>query len=159
MNIGRRSGGNHWAYGKRLSSEHIEKLKAARQGRVFSEETRRKLSESHRGEKGSGWKGGINPVNNTIRKSVDGRLWREAVFARYNWTCQKCGARGCNLNAHHIMNFAEYPGLRFAINNGTVLCRPCHMKFHDTYGRSKNTELQVKEYLSVEVKLCQVEQG
>jgi 5-methylcytosine-specific restriction endonuclease McrA len=59
------------------------------------------------------------------------KLWREAVFARDKWTCQDCGdKKGGNLEAHHIKSFAEFPELRFAIDNGITLCKDCHKIIH-----------------------------
>ena len=117
-------------------------------GRKCSEETRRKLSEVHKGDKNSNWKGGITPEKKKIRTGIEWRLWREAVYARDNWTCQKCGDdKGGNLNPHHIQNFADYPELRFAINNGITFCRECHIEFHNKYGRKNNTKEQIEEFL------------
>ena len=62
---------------------------------------------------------------------VEYRLWREAVYARDNWTCQECGSRnGIYLHAHHIKSFAKFPELRFALDNGVILCKVCHRKVH-----------------------------
>jgi len=84
------------------------------------------MSEARRGEKGSNWKGGITPMNETIRKGIEFRLWREAVLARDHWNCQNCGQVNKVLHVHHIKSFAKYPELRFAIDNGITLCRQCH---------------------------------
>ena len=90
-------------------------------------ETRRKMSEAHKGEKSHLWKGGITPINEKIRTSLKYRIWREAVFKRDNYTCQWCkDNKGGNLNADHIKMFAFHPELRFAIDNGRTLCEKCH---------------------------------
>ena len=84
------------------------------------------------GEKSSAWKGGITPMNIRLRHSLEYRIWRESVFARDNYMCIWCGDdRGGNLNAHHIKPFADYPELRFAIDNGRTPCRECHKKAHN----------------------------
>ncbi len=121
--------------GKKLSAEHIVKSANSNRGRITSIETRRKLSEALKGSKGYWYRGGVTPINNLVRKSLDYKLWREAVFKRDNWTCQnsECGIRGGKLQADHIKPFALFPELRFAIDNGQTLCQPCHAKT-PTYG-------------------------
>jgi len=110
-------------------------------------ERNKKVALSKIGEKNPNWKGGVSFKR--IRNDVESRLWREAVFARDNWTCQKCGERGGKLNAHHIFNFAEYPELRLAIDNGITFCDKCHKKFHKKYGTKNNTREQLEEFLKV----------
>ena len=120
-----------------------------------SEATRKKMSQSHpKGKYHPNWKGGITPFLKRVRNSMEYKMWRIAVFTRDNWMCQNCGKRnGKNvgktvcINAHHILNFAEYPELRFAIDNGITLCKKCHLKFHKKYGFKNNTKEQLNEFL------------
>lgn len=83
------------------------------------------------------WKGGISKENALIRGSSIMRSWRIKVYTRDDYKCQDCGAKDIELNAHHIMSFAEYPELRFDINNGITLCKPCHIKEHKRLRNAK----------------------
>lgn len=61
--------------------------------------------------------------------------WRKAVYERDNYTCQECGKRGGELNAHHIKPYAKYPKLIYDVDNGITLCEKCHKEYHKTHGR------------------------
>lgn len=76
------------------------------------------------------WKGGITDENHRLRESSKYHQWRNEVFARDKYTCQKCGQTGGVLNAHHIKPFSIYPDLRFDIGNGITLCKKCHIELH-----------------------------
>lgn len=53
------------------------------------------------------WRGGITFWKKRIWDSPKYKQWRIAVFKRDNFTCQKCGKKGGNLEAHHLVSFAE----------------------------------------------------
>ncbi len=150
--------------GKKMSEETKRKISESEKGKVTSLEAKRRMSEAareryqnpeerkkmsrvRRGEKGANWRGGVTPENKRIRASIEFRLWREAVFARDNWICQKTRERGAGLHPHHILNFSNYPELRFAIANGVTLSEEAHQDFHKKYGRSNNTREQLEEFL------------
>lgn len=110
--------------------------------RPQTEETKRKISLIHkgkpklklRGDKNWNWKGGLTPINKAIRQSLEYKIWRRAVFERDDYTCVWCLKRGGELHADHIKQFAFYPELRFAIDNGRTLCKACH-ETTETYKR------------------------
>jgi len=118
-----------------------------KKGHIVKEKTRKKISKALKGKKNSNWKDGISSKNERIRKGMEFRLWREAVFARDNYTCQRCGQKGWKLHPHHIFNFSTYLDLRFAIDNGITFCEDCHKEFHKKYGWENNTKEQLEEFL------------
>ena len=53
--------------------------------------------------------------------------WRKDVYKRDGFKCQWPNCTNNNkLNAHHIKNWASFPGLRFLVANGITLCRYHH---------------------------------
>lgn len=92
---------------------------------------RRCFSKYYSGENNHSWKGGITNEYNRLRSSASAKQWRKQVFKRDNYTCQLCGDnKGGNLNAHHIHPWKDFPLLRYVIENGITLCKPCHILIH-----------------------------
>ena len=77
----------------------------------------------YKGKNHPNWKGGKGP-----RDMFKQLKWAREIFIRDNYTCQDCGKRGGDLQAHHIKGFTDYPNLRWKLSNGTTLCRKCHYK-------------------------------
>ena len=144
--------GRIWGQNNKEAKEHLgiltgRKRKDGSKGnknpmyrRHHSAETRIKMSIACRGGKRWNWKGGITSRDAMIRHKIEYKLWREAVFARDNWTCQECGKRGGTLHAHHIKSFINYSKLRLNIENGVTLCFGCHKKT-DSYGGDNTGDL------------------
>lgn len=86
------------------------------------------------------WRGGVSDERGIAMSSKDYKQWRENVFQRDNYTCQKCGQVGYELQAHHIFNFAKYPNLRTTLENGITFCKSCHRKYHNLNGNITNKE-------------------
>jgi len=139
---------------RRLGIPHTEeakkKMSTARTGVPLTESHRRRIGESHEGEKNWNWKGGITPENHRVRASMDYMAWRTSVFIRDNYTCQKCGQHGGNLEAHHMDCFADFPEKRLNIDNGITFCEACHDKFNRDYGGKHNRKWQTDEFLETE---------
>ena len=142
--------------GRKLSEEHRKKIGLngfhyGMLGKKHSLETRKKMSESHKGEKSYSWEGGKTKSSAKIRNSFEYRLWRSDCFRRDDFTCQECHIRGGKLSIDHIKPFsliiAEYKifSLKEAlaceelwdINNGRTLCWGCHQKTNTFAGRAK----------------------
>jgi 5-methylcytosine-specific restriction endonuclease McrA len=58
------------------------------------------------------------------------RSWSNLVVARDNGVCQKCGATGGEMHAHHIKPVEQFPELTFELSNGMTLCGTCHLALH-----------------------------
>ncbi len=137
------SGENHPFFGKCLPKETIEKISKSLTGRKGV-----RLS----GKSNPNWIDGRSPLSRLIRGLLEYKEWHKAVFKKDNYTCQICGKRGGNLEAHHIKKFRsifieflqEYNQFspfedketlaRLAmtykpfwdIDNGRTLCWECH---------------------------------
>ena len=157
------------------TQEHKTKIAIAKKGYKHTEETKRKISDKRKlqimkpitnetrnkmsrimkgrtpwnkgfvGDKSPGWKGGVT-IN--TRNSNEYQIWRLSVYSKDHYMCQKCNQIGKNLHAHHIYNFAQYPGLKFIVENGITICNRCHRLFHHIYGRKNNSLEQILEFLT-----------
>lgn len=129
--------------GKPMLEKTREAIHRANTGHIVSDETRAKIGRANKGKPGlrgaaaSSWKGGTIAEGRIIRGRGAYFAWRTAVFDRDNHTCQMCGQHSEGLNAHHVKPFADYPELRFDVNNGVTLCQQCHRKIHHLVGMPK----------------------
>jgi len=132
--IAQEKGFGKWMKGKKISQEVREKIRKTMKGwngqkYHFTSENPLRYWLGKRGKNTAHWKGGLDFIKN-IRNSLEYKLWRDSIFKKDNWTCWHCLKRGGTLCAHHILSFAEFPELRFAINNGITLCKECHKMIH-----------------------------
>lgn len=137
--------------GKRHTAESKAKMSAARIGKISPQkgqkrsiEVRRKIAAATflatpKGKDHYAWRDGADERRKDARRKAEYRWWRDAVFARDNYTCQKCGdSKGGNLRAHHIKPFAKFVELRFNVSNGQTLCSACHDLEHFKPGSTRN---------------------
>lgn len=67
--------------------------------------------------------------NQSERSNPQYAIWRSTVYRRDSYRCRECDS-GSFLVAHHIKSWADYPELRFSLDNGITLCEDCHVKQH-----------------------------
>lgn len=134
--------------GAKYSDEARKKISKSRKGIVFSFVHRMKIGMAHKGtklsqihiekirnatkgEKNWQWIKDRNLLKKSEKKHLDSRYkeWMLSVKNRDDWKCRiaddKCNGR---LEAHHILNWKNYPELRYEINNGITLCHFHHPK-------------------------------
>lgn len=100
----------------------------------YKRESFLKIQHKHNGKAHWNWKGGITLELSLLRHSDEYKEWRNAVYRRDGWRCQKCGKKIKNIVAHHIKSFKHFPELRYSVKNGKTLCRPCHKHEHKKVG-------------------------
>ena len=118
------------------SEEHKKNLSISHMGKKLSDETKQKLS----GKNSTNWKGGITPITQRIRHSIKSQQWREKVFNRDNYTCQKCGKKCSNkLGPDYIQCHHKEPWRKTKNNDMTnliTLCLSCHVKEDFNYNKN-----------------------
>jgi hypothetical protein len=55
------------------------------------------------------------------------RIWKNKIISKGK--CELCGSKE-NLDAHHIIKWADYPIGRIDVQNGMCLCHKCHTEEH-----------------------------
>lgn len=116
-----KKGQTPWNKGKPMSDELKMKVSVARKGKG----TGRKAVGLKKGEEHWNWKGGITPQKRIDRQRFRDEI-QQLVFQRDDYTCQVCEQHGGSLQVDHIKKWADYPELRFELDNCRTLCMACH---------------------------------
>lgn len=79
---------------------------------------------------------GDNTQKTIERKSKEYAKFRRDVLER-DRVCQCCGSSE-ELEVHHALPFSQYNSIGADTNNGIVLCKECHSRYHSEYGTKRN---------------------
>lgn len=63
------------------------------------------------------------------RKNIEYSIWREKLLEKFGNKCENCDNKK-DLHCHHIKCYYKHTELRYDVDNGKVLCRSCHMRYH-----------------------------
>jgi 5-methylcytosine-specific restriction endonuclease McrA len=132
-----------------ITEEQIEKARLTRMIRgtpYMTPEIHKKIQEARK--KHYDKIGRVSPLIKLIKRTSKYKKWRNEVFSKDKWCCQKCGIHCNTLQVHHknkqfaviirenniitvddALNCKEL----WVIDNGQTLCRKCH-KETDSYG-------------------------
>ena len=115
--------------GKIFTKEHKKKISISNTGKVLSEETKRKISEGHSGKNNYRWIKDRSILLKNQRNDPEYKQWVKKVKKRDNNIC-RINNKDCSgyCEVHHILNWSEYPELRYEVNNGITLCQAHHLR-------------------------------
>jgi hypothetical protein len=140
-----------WNKGIPMTKEEKLKDRLGHLGKKVSEETKQKMSISHKGllvgENAPAWKGGIA----YLPYAPDfNRQTKERVRVRDNFICQECGIPELELNKCLDIHHIDYNKKNSSLNNLICLCNKCHGKTHH------NREYWTKHFNDKRNGLCQL---
>lgn len=58
--------------------------------------------------------------------------WVNKLFIKYD-RCAICGSRH-DLEPHHVTRVKPFDKAYVSLDNGIILCKKCHRKYHESYG-------------------------
>lgn len=134
--------GNSFAKGSKRSEKTKEILRQQKLGKKLTEEHKKKIGIRSK-EKWDNFRKQNQPKSAAYKKYnvTQGQLasWSKQVRERDGHICTSCGDTK-NLHAHHIKKKILYPDLALDLDNGTTLCRTCHIAAHKTRWITKHAK-------------------
>nr|YP_009629575.1 hypothetical protein [Chlorococcum tatrense]AYQ94359.1 hypothetical protein [Chlorococcum tatrense] len=130
-----KSGPSHgnWKHGK---SRNVSKMTVGVKGK---DKKPRKSGEQH-----GNWKHGEGKTRGY--DSLKYAAWKEGVLMRFNFRCIVTGEK-TDLACHHLKSWDWCVEGRYDIDNGVVVKKEIHEKFHQVYGGGQNTPEQFNDFL------------
>lgn len=106
----------------------------------LSEESRQKRLDNakkytKRGTESNFWKGGTSTDREIIGAWT--RQTAPQVHQKFNYICQRCGVRGGDLHAHHLIPVFADESLAYEFDNLITVCKDCHAYIHHNNEEAK----------------------
>ena len=134
-----------WNKGKKLSEEHKKKIGAASKGRMLgykhTEESKKKISDSHIREKSVNWE-----IENVSYRALHKRIQKEKIKSD---VCEDCGVKTNRLELANISR--EY---KYDINDFKWLCKKCHVRFDNLSEKLKKLAIKRRRKHKEEMIQC-----
>ncbi|MGL5876190.1 MAG: FAD-dependent thymidylate synthase, partial [Xenococcaceae cyanobacterium] len=102
------------------------KLNLSAQSQLKRIENAKKYTK--RGTESNFWKGGTSTERELIGAWT--RQIAPQVHQKFNYICQKCGQRGEQLHAHHLVPVFADESLAYKFDNLVSVCKTCHEDIH-----------------------------
>ena len=94
------------------------------------QQRRKKLRQfTRRGVDSNFWKGGVTEEQVAIGAWT--RTIAPQVHEKFEYTCQRCGVRGSQLHAHHLLPVYSHPEKAYDFENLVTVCESCHQQIHN----------------------------
>lgn len=84
---------------------------------------------TRRGADSHFWKGGVTEERVAIGAWT--RTIAPQIHEKFDFTCQKCGIRGGQLHAHHLLPVYSHPEQAYDFDNLVSVCENCHRQIHN----------------------------
>jgi thymidylate synthase (FAD) len=91
-----------------------------------------------RGSESNFWKGGTSDQRELIGAWT--RQIAPQVHAKFDYICQRCGCRGGDLHAHHVVPVFADESLAYEFDNLVSLCKGCHEYIHQNHLEAEFSE-------------------
>lgn len=128
------------------NSKSMDVISQKAKGKTLSMETKIKISCTQRDINVQDFCKFSVSISDRDRSKFKGYRLNRLCFAKYDYTCDISGIRGCTLVAHHLDGWDEHIDKRFDISNLICISESIHKEFHKKYGYGKNTKEQYEEF-------------
>ena len=140
--------------GKEYEMKYQDYNRYNHNGKIYCHKCASKIFKSDKNNKKIKRTNNKKEINRNCSEYIE---FVKKVLARDNYTCQCCGKKQGDIEAHHLDGYNWCIERRTDETNGITLCETCHKNFHLHYGRGDNTKEQFEEWIGKAIELVKYE--